>query len=140
LKVANVSNPALGIGWSFPPEFSLTDGISLVADAEDIRQSLILLLSTVPGERIMHPTFGCGLKHLVFESITEGLLTKIRDLVSRSILLFEARIILENIVFDMDDVMEGLLKIELIYQIRATQNRYNLVFPFYLESDVIKYE
>ena len=134
MKPDAVNLSALGVGWAFPPQFEITGKVIVVADEVDIHESLLILLSTVPGERIMHPTFGCGLKALIFEQINESLLTKIRDVVTRSILLFEPRITLERLSFNQDEIADGLLKIEIFYFIRATQTPYNLVYPFYLDS------
>ncbi|MGC7532208.1 GPW/gp25 family protein, partial [Pandoraea pneumonica] len=63
----------LGTGWAFPPRFgdSADIGRTQMVEAEaDIRESLGIILSTVPGERIMQPTFGCGIKAYVFEEIS----------------------------------------------------------------------
>jgi len=124
----------LGTGWAFPPQFDPHGSVQTVNNEDDIRESLIILLSTVPGERVMHPNFGCGLRKMVFESISESLFTKIKDIVTRAILLYEARISLDQVVVRSDDVVNGLLNIELKYRVRATQSQYNLVYPFYLES------
>lgn len=50
--------------------------IEMVQDTAAVRQSLVLLLSTRPGERVMRPAFGCDLYRLVFapnDSATAGL-------------------------------------------------------------------
>jgi len=79
----------LGRGWSFPPEFNRRSGkVNMVAEYEDIQESLRVLLTTVPGERIMNPAYGCGLKLLTFESISESTVTEIKDVIERSILFF----------------------------------------------------
>jgi hypothetical protein len=51
-----INTDFLGIGWSFPPEFNQTEGkLAMTTDVEDINNSLIILLSTRPGERVMFP-------------------------------------------------------------------------------------
>ena len=123
----------LGTGWRFPPAFDDRDGAAAMSSgAEDIEQSLTLLLSTKPNERLMHPTYGCAIHAMVFETIEESTLTRIRDAVRQSVLLFEPRIDLEAIDFDRTEAQSGLLKILLTYRIRETNSRSNLVFPFYL--------
>src|SRR5579862_1340961 len=55
---------------------SARGGIAMVEDHESIRQSILLLLSTMPGERVMRPTYGCQLYRLVFspnDETTAGL-------------------------------------------------------------------
>lgn len=125
----------LGTGWAFPPAF---DGRTLdavmVSDGQDVRESLRILLSTMPGERVMHPTYGCGLRRMVFEQVSESLLTEIRSLIEKAILFFEQRIVLERVDFDTDALFEGVLKIGLFYTLRSTSARDNMVFPLYLDG------
>jgi phage baseplate assembly protein W len=125
----------LGTGWAFPPAF---DGRTLhaltVSQDQDVRESLRILLSTVPGERVMHPTYGCGLQRMVFENITESTLTEIRSLVEKAVLFFEVRITLDQVEIDTADLYEGVLKLQLNYTIRSTNVRDNLVYPLYLND------
>ena len=127
----------LGRGWSFPPKFERNDEVlelQMVSLEEDVRESLSILLSTLPGERVMQPTFGCGLNALVFENITESSVTRIKDLVERAILFFETRITLENIEVLAEEVNDGLIQIKLEYTIRTTNTRSNFVYPFYFQE------
>lgn len=122
----------LGSGWGFPPEFSLdAGGVRMVKGADDIEESLRILMATVPRERVMQPAYGCGLKQLVFESINESTLTLIRDAIQRAVLFFEPRIDLEDIEIDEGQAHEGVLLIRLNYRVRTTNSRTNLVYPFY---------
>lgn len=131
----------LGTGWSFPPTFDLgaradlgTYPTALVSAEEDIEQSLRILLSTAPGERVMHPTFGCGLNRMVFEHVTESTITAIKDLIRRAILFFEPRITLDDIDVDRTDLFKGELRLRLAYTIKPTNTRGNLVYPLYLQE------
>ncbi len=98
---------------------------------DDIRESLRILLGTVPGERVMQPSYGCSLKELLFESITENTVTIIKDAIRRAILFFEPRITLDDIQADITNAEEGQLLLTLMYTIRTTNTRSNLVYPFY---------
>lgn len=125
----------LGTGWGFPPSFDpASRGAVLASRDEDVSQSLWILLSTTPGERVMQPTFGCGVKKLVFEPITESTLTEMRDLIRRAVLFFEPRVTLETVEFGLDRLMEGEIDIRLVYRLRTTNSRANLVFPLYLHE------
>ncbi|PTN11649.1 GPW/gp25 family protein [Nitrosomonas aestuarii] len=124
----------LGTGWAFPPQFNQNGSVKQVTAEEDIRESLYILLSTTPGERVMQPTYGCDLKSQVFEEIDEGSVTVIIDLIKRAILFFEPRILVEHILVDTEnetDQLNGLIRIYITYIIRATNNRHNIVYPFY---------
>lgn len=122
----------LGTGWAFPPRFGRGGKVGMASGEQDVRESLRIILSTTPGERIMHPTFGCGLRALVFESVDESLKTRIRDAIVRAVALFEHRVEVELVAVHTDALDAGLLNIELAYRIRATNTPANMVFPFYL--------
>jgi phage baseplate assembly protein W len=125
----------LGTGWSFPPEFNKqARQVKMVSQEEVIRQSLWVLFSTTPGERIMQPAYGCGLKAMVFENITESTATEIRDIIERAILFFEHRITLNRVDLGTSEIYHGLLNISLEYTIRSTNSRSNMVYPFYLQE------
>lgn len=125
----------LGSGWSFPPEFNKRSrSVRMVSGEEDIKESLRILMETKPNERVMQPDFGCGLKSLVFESINPSSLTMIKDTIRRAVLFFEPRIDLEDIEIDEKQAYEGLLTIKLVYTVRTTNSRTNLVYPFYFKE------
>ena len=128
----SIDKTFLGTGWSFPPEFQgQAKAVKMVSDEEDIRHSLWILLSTAPGERTMQPAYGCGLRTLVFESISASVCTEMQDMIERAILFFEPRITLDRIVVCSDEIAQGLIEIELTYTIRTTNTRSNMVYPFY---------
>lgn len=125
----------LGKGWGFPPQFDLGSGsVRMVAEEEDIRESLNILMSTRPGERVMQPGYGCGLNALVFDTMSSHAVALITDTIRRAVLFYEPRIDLENITFDDSDIHEGLVRIELEYRVRTTNSRSNIVFPFYFQE------
>jgi len=140
--MADIDKDFLGIGWSFPPEFhkhANTLGVKMVAEEEDIGESLKILLSTVPGERTMQPTYGCGLHAMVFEDINESTITELKDIIERAVLFFEPRITLESVDIDTEGSLEGRLKIQLNYTVRKTNTRSNIVYPFYyLEGSQVR--
>lgn len=132
----------LGNGWSFPPEFHKHAdalAVKMVTEEEDIGESLRILLSTRPGERVMQPDYGCGLHTMVFEAIDESTVTELKDIIERAVLFYEPRITLENIDVDAEDELEGRLKIQLNYTVRTTNTRSNIVYPFYyLEGSQVR--
>jgi phage baseplate assembly protein W len=123
----------LGTGWSFPPAFDkINHRVLMVSDTEDIAESIRIILSTTPGERLMQPKFGCNLKKLVFESIDTTLIAKLNHLIYHALLDFEPRInFLAAEIIDRDE-LNGILHIQVNYSIIITNTRHNIVFPFYL--------
>lgn len=125
----------LGTGWSFPPQFREQDhSLELVSEEDDIRQSLYLLIATAPGERILNPDYGCDLNSLVFERITEALRYRIKSMVSRAILLFEPRVVVEQVEVHIVSIEPGMLHIVVEYTVIQTNSRSNIVYPFYLQE------
>lgn len=123
----------LGRGWAFPPCFSkVNDEVQMVNGVEDIRQSLHILLSTQLGERAMQSDYGCNLEHLLFEPLSQSTQSYITKLIEHSIALYEARIELLNIDFDMTDVYNGKVMIDLSFRVVKTNSRFNFVYPFSL--------
>lgn len=125
----------LGTGWGFPPTFNTHSGtVETVSDEDDIFQSLHILLSTQLKERVMRSDYGCDLSALLYENITVTLLTKIKGIIEGAILSYEPRIDLLEIEFHTENTNNGVIKIEIIYRVRATNSRKNYVFPYYLEE------
>lgn len=129
-----MSDPSfLGRGWSFPPAFTTGGGdVETVAGAEDIKQSLRILLDTVPGERIMQDAFGCHLPSLVYEELDQALVNTIERFVSDAILAYEPRVVLDKLDVAASGKDAGVVLIGIFYTVRATNARYNMVYPFYL--------
>jgi phage baseplate assembly protein W len=128
----NTDRPFLGRGWGFPPTFDgTTHEVGMVDEEQDIRESLFILLSTLRGERVMVPEYGAGLQEQVFDRADTTTLTYLKGQVAEAILFFEPRIRTEAIVIDAGHHLDGRILIELSYQIKSTNSRSNMVFPFY---------
>ena len=127
----------LGSGWSFPPTFSKIEKVvEMVSDEDDIKESLLILLTTAVGERIMQPKYGCNLDALIFEPLNTTLKTYIRALVKQTILLYEPRIRLNDVIIIMVDEPAGRVDLCVDFTVRTTNSRYNLVYPFYRNEAV----
>lgn len=124
------SRSFLGTGWSFPPAFR-NGGVVMTADEEDIQASLHILFRTTPGERPFQPKYGLDMHQILFEPMSTTLRTFLTDRVNTAILIHEPRIRLIDLTIDSPDPNDGSLHIHLEYEVRATNTRFNLVFPFY---------
>jgi phage baseplate assembly protein W len=125
----------LGRGWSFPPTFNRSrPGVDMLEHEADIASSLEILLSTLPGERIMLPQYGCNLTELVFESLDTRMKTLMADKVESAILYHEPRIDLESVSLDDSRELEGVVLIEIIYRVKSTNSRFNFVYPYYKQE------
>jgi phage baseplate assembly protein W len=128
----------LGRGWSFPPAFDRGDSsVAMVAAEEDIRESLWILMTTIPGERVMLPDYGCGIHEHVFDGIGETLYTYLRTHIEHAVLFYEPRIVLEGVEIVFRDYLDGVLNITLTYTIIQTNTRNNLVIPYSLKEGTL---
>lgn len=130
-----MENKFLGKGWTFPPEFfGGGSELQMISGEEDIRQSLQILLSTSLDERMMSPDYGCNLNKFMFEPANSGLVNELESLVSRAILLNEPRIAVDKVNVKDINPDNGLIEISVDYTVRTTNNRFNLVYPFYINE------
>jgi phage baseplate assembly protein W len=131
----NVDASFLGQGWSFPPTFSQNGrDMMRVSGQEDIQQSLLILLNTAQGERIMREDFGCDLQGFMFEEISQSLINSITQLITDAVLYYEPRIKLNAVRVDESEQAFGVLLITLDYTVKNTNSRFNFVYPFYLNE------
>lgn len=107
----------------------------MVSDADDVHQSLQILLATSLGERPMQEDFGGNLESVLFEEMNPSLISQVTSLVYDAIVANEPRIELHAVDVDAADAA-GVLQIRIDYVIRGTNSRYNMVFPFYLNEAV----
>jgi len=125
----------LGRGWAFPVSFDrATSSVAVSAFEEDIKQSIRVILSTAPGERVMRPDFGCGIYELVYDSPDQAMVTCIEATVREALTRYEARIELLNVSVDTTDYLVGQLVVQIEYRVRQTNQRDNLVFPYYFRE------
>ncbi len=135
----NTNTDYLGTGWSFPPTFdNKSKGVELVSANDDIWQSLLILLSTSLGERVLQPTYGCNLRDRIFETFSPKVASEMKEEIRNAILYHEPRISLDRLelVQTREDELKGCVKIDLDYTILATNSRFNFVYPFYIKEGV----
>jgi phage baseplate assembly protein W len=125
----------LGRGWAMPVALDPRTGlVATVAYEEDIRQSILIILETSPGERVMRPNFGCGIHDLVFAAMDSTTLQRVRSTVEEALRRCEARIEVLQVNVDEAATSEGKVLVEVEYRVRKTNQLGNLVFPFYFRE------
>ncbi len=130
----NPSKAFLGVGWSAPLSLDGKGEIALAAYEDEIRQSILIILGTTPGERVMRPDFGAGLRNLVFAPMNTATIALAQDTVERALTEWEPRINVQevDVTIAQNQPQLGQLLINISYVVIATNNSYNLVYPFYL--------
>jgi phage baseplate assembly protein W len=123
----------LGTGWSYPPQFVPETGeVLMTSDEEDIEASLKILLGTAAGERFLNPKYGLDLHEELFEPMSTTMTTFLKDRAKIALLIYEPRINLLALDLDTTAQLEGRVALVVDYEVRATNSRFNLVYPFYL--------
>jgi phage baseplate assembly protein W len=122
----------LGSGLAFPLQVDARGALSLAGGEDDIAQAIELILGTAPGEREMRPEFGCAVHDLVFDTIDAAMIGKLETAIRAALDRWEPRIDVEDLQFDLSNVDEGQLLINIAYRVRSTNNQRNLVHPFYV--------
>ena len=116
-------------------EVSPTGGIAMAEGEESVRQSILLLLSTVPGERVMRPHYGCDLRRLVFspnDDTTAGLAI---HYVRQAIRRWEPRVEILRLDAGRSEIDPGWLEIVLDYRVKVSQRVEQLKFSFDVGGD-----
>jgi uncharacterized protein len=129
----DTSDPGfLGSGFAWPFGVDHTGSIRMSDPVGDLDRSIEIILMTAPGERLMRPQFGCRIWELLFEPVTPGLLGLITEAVRRALAQWEPRIVVESVDPVPDPDNASLIRIGVSYRIKATNDRRNLVYPFYV--------
>jgi hypothetical protein len=122
----------LGTGWGFPVAPGPRGRLPTAAGTDAVARSIYLILETEPGERVMRPHFGCGLRRYLMKPNTVATRSLIRTDVERALERWEPRIELASVTVEPGDD-PALVLIRIAYLIARTRSPGNLVYPFYLE-------
>lgn len=128
-------NNFIGSGFAFPMHVNVLGGTGMSEEDANIRQSMMLILGTAPGERLYRPEFGCAIHDILFEPNTMLTAAKIEYEVKRSLLAFEPRISDVEVRAMPDDDEPTRMNVSISYIIRKTNTTANLVYPFYLRKE-----
>ncbi|MQA90382.1 MAG: baseplate assembly protein [Gemmatimonas sp.] len=121
----------LGRGWKYPIA-PIQGDLPYEQGAEKIRQAIWIILDTEPGERVMRPVFGCGLRRYLMKPNTTATRALIQHDVQRALSTWEPRIALSAVRVDPGED-PSLVRINIEYTHLRDGSAGNLVYPFYLE-------
>lgn len=122
----------VGRGFGWPLRVDHTGSIRLTDGVPDLDESIRLVLMTAPGERLMRPQFGCRIWDLLFEPVTGNLLGLINQCVRDALAQWEPRIVVDEVESAPVGDDHALVNVAIAYRVRSTNDRRNLVFPFYV--------
>ncbi|MGB3463734.1 MAG: GPW/gp25 family protein [Cyclobacteriaceae bacterium] len=129
-------NDILGTGWAFPPSFDKHSGeTEMLSGADDVENSISLILHTKIGERIMRRTFGSNIHELIFEPLNQNMKSYMSATLAEALSLNEPRIEVTDLTLKQDDPYAGRVDIHISYLNIKTQIESNLVVPYLLPDN-----
>lgn len=139
----NSTKEILGQGLAFPLQTDAQGGVALVTGASDIEQAIRIILGTIPGERVMRPTFGCRAWELVFAPINAATCKLLEHYVREALEFWEPRIELRSVRVNEPDSQPGesrhaqgnRLDVLIDYEIKSTHDPRSIVYPFHIMSE-----
>ena len=124
----------LGNGWAFPLALDASGVVQRSADPDGaVGDAIRMILSTAPGERVMQPDYGCAIQDFVFALVDPSTAGQISQAVREALMEWEPRIDVFDVTTTPDPADPRTLSVAITYQLRSSNSRVNLVYPFYLE-------
>ncbi len=129
------SPPALfGKGPGFPPRVGADGRLAWATGEENVRESIRIILTTEPGERLMRGEFGCGLRQYLFEPNTVATRQLIRERIVRAIGRWEPRVSVREVTVDPDESDPQRVGVNIVFRLVATQSVERLSMSVQLEG------
>ncbi|MDR0435093.1 MAG: GPW/gp25 family protein [Gracilibacteraceae bacterium] len=130
----------LGTGVKFPPQINRNSGrFALSSGADNVRESVYIILMTARGERWLEPDFGSRLMSYAFIDVSPTMLNMLGAEIRSAILEREPRIAAVDTEF-VETTADGCLIVNISYRLRADNTVENMVFPFYLGQSEMEAE
>jgi Bacteriophage baseplate protein W len=129
-----MSKRFLGRGWSFPIEVDASGKVQFSESEQKVQESVLIILGTARGERVMRPDFGSRLHELVFAPINSSTKSLIAHYATEALVQWEARIDVLRVAVREELSSEGKVLVDVEYRVRSTNSIFNLVYPFYLNG------
>ena len=130
-----MSEAFVGAGWSFPFRTDATGSMALSSGDRELEEAIALVLGTAPGERPMRPEYGCAIHDFVFAPADATTAGRIAYEVRASLERWEPRIEVIEVQVSSDPGDQTILYIDVQYALAGTNDKRNLVFPFYTIPD-----
>ncbi|HIA11076.1 MAG TPA: hypothetical protein EYN69_03265 [Flavobacteriales bacterium] len=107
-------------GVALPITYDSGDGFTMLKRIKDVaKQNFKMLILTNPGERVMEPSFGVGLKRYLFENFSENVYAEIDTRIREQVNIYMPAIAIREIEFASTDQDNGHLAIFISYAIPA---------------------
>jgi phage baseplate assembly protein W len=106
------------IGLRFPLEYSDSHGFQMTQSIKQVvRQHLKMIILTTPGERVMFPEFGVGIKQFLFQHNDSDIYTRIDQRIYKQVRDYMPGVTIKNILYDTSNIDSASIGIRIIYEI-----------------------
>jgi phage baseplate assembly protein W len=122
----------VGRGISFPLTVDHTGALALASGGDQLDRSIRMIIGTARGERVMRPDFGCAIWEQLFAPVNHNTMGLMAQAVRQAVRQWEPRVDLGDVTVDPDPADASRVMIHVGYTVRATNDRRNLVYPFYV--------
>jgi phage baseplate assembly protein W len=129
-------NQFIGKGWRFPIKVNARGGLDWSEGPDRIRDAVWLVLKTAHDERVMLPTFGAGVHDYVFQPNSAATRATLAGAIRDALARWEPRIELEGVRVEEVPGEPSQVIAAVEYRIRATNELFNMVLPFFLTEGV----
>jgi uncharacterized protein len=129
----SLARRAFGSGLGLPLACNDRGALPVAEGPEKVRQSIAILLDTEPGERLMRPGFGCGLRRYLMQPNTTATRSAMQRDIEQALRNWEPRIVTERVEVLPDGEQPTMVRVQIEYAHVRDGRRDNLVYPFYLE-------
>ena len=130
--MSDTSPDFIGRGIAWPLRVDQRGGIAVTGGVADIEGSIRVILTTAPGERLMRPEFGCRIWEQLFEPINPNSMGQMAEDVRYALRYWEPRVEVNEVLVEPDNTEQGRVNIQITYTVKTTNDRRNLVYPFYV--------
>jgi phage baseplate assembly protein W len=121
----------VGRGLAFPLVVDHT-GALMMSTGDDVGPAIRMVIMTAPGERPMRPEFGCAIWDHMYDPINAATLGQMAHAVRAALARWEPRIEVDRVTVTPERSDGAVVSIEVDYRLRSSNDRRNLVFPFYV--------
>ena len=125
------SKDFMGSGLSFPFRVNAQTGrFAMSRHEENIHESVLLILRTFKGERVMRSDFGATPANVLFSDASAEAIAELEEGICASLEGCEPRV--ADVSAKASRENRGELSVSISYRVRTTNNLFSRVYPFYL--------
>jgi hypothetical protein len=98
------------------------DGFVMIKNLKGmVKQNFKMLILTNPGERVMMPLYGVGMKHYLFEQFNSSTFAKIEAKILEQVNIYMPNVAINEIAFNQMSIDANILEVKIAYSIPSLE-------------------